>query len=606
MQKFYKHWPFILLVLLGLVLRFVFMSEQGLSNDELSALCRTRVDSWNSFWNEGVKYGDMHPAFYQALLWFWVRLFGESEFMFRIPSILFYVLNSWMIYRISLKYFCQFTGLVIVALYASLTFMIINTVFARPYNSGTFFLLILASAILELKYAEKNYWKLVILMIIGFLGAMLSHYFAFIVAFSVGLTGLFYLGKKNAKFLILSGVLSIVLFLPHLPVTLYQVGKGGLEWLAAPGVSWPFDFIKLFFNDSSFVVVAIVLIYLVLLIRFGIRKMTKEGWYMLSVFLFSFVSAYVISYAFTPVLRELVMLFMLPFLLLPIFGMIRLEMTKRASVGIIILTLVIAADSLWRNKLLEPVHFGVFKEIGNKINEDQERYGASNITYASNYNTVAYINYYVDKDLQENIIDWQKPETVFLLKERAKKATTPYFCYSFNNSYETPMFREVIRKYYPGSVRSYITKYSSYYLFKKKGKRELGKPFFTKKVSDSLVCHSEFFGNFKLSVEDFPEAKNNKQYFLIKCRGKIEKKASVYMVAVLERDGKMLLDQKEQPVLYSAFDQSRIVDGLDEEDFILAFELPADIHKGDSVAIYFWNPEKIGVQAKELKMYLAK
>jgi hypothetical protein len=606
MQKILKHWPFIVLILLGLVLRAVFMAEQGLSNDELSALCRTRADSWSSFWNEGVKYGDMHPVFYQALLWVWVRLFGESEFFFRLPSLLFYVINSWLIYRIALRYFSQFAGLAITALYASLTFTIINTVFARPYNSGTFFLLVLVSAILELKWTEQHNWKFVILMTIGFLGAMLSHYFAFIVAFSVGLTGLFYLGKKTAKFLIVSGIFSIILFLPHLPVTLYQVGRGGLEWLAAPGITWPFDFIKLFFNSSWVVVTTILIIYLILLIRFGIRKMSKEGWYLLSVFLFSFISAYIISYAFTPVLRELVMLFMLPFLLLPLFDLVKIEVSQKVNILIVALAVLISVDSLWRNELLEPVHFGVFKEVGKKINEDEALYGAANITYASNYNSVEYINYYLRHDLEEPIVDWQNPEALFLLKNRAKNASAHYFCYSFNNSYSTPMFLEVIRKYYPGLVRNYLTKFSSYYLFKKTGERIPQKPFFKKKTIDSLLCHSEFFGNCKLGIGEFPTNHEEKEYYLVKCKGKLTKRAPFFIVASLERNGKILLNQMDQPVFYSAYDQSRLTDGLDNEEFFLAFELPSNIEKNDSIAIYFWNPERIGVQTGDMEVFLTQ
>ena len=155
MQKLKKHWVFVTLLIIGLIVRLIFMSEQGMSNDELSAWYRTRFSDWDIFWTQGVKVGDMHPAFYQVLLWVWVRIFGDSEWAIRSTSLLFYILNSYLLYRIGSKYFTQLGALLLQGLYIGLTFTVLNTVFARPYNSGIFFLLIAFWAILELKFNCK-------------------------------------------------------------------------------------------------------------------------------------------------------------------------------------------------------------------------------------------------------------------------------------------------------------------------------------------------------------------------------------------------------------------------------------------------------------------
>lgn len=139
MRVIKKHWVFLSLLFLGLFIRLVFMHYQGLSNDELSAWHRTHLSSWNDFWVQGVKIGDMHPAFYQVLLWIWVRVFGDSEFALRSTSLLFYIFTSLLVYRIGLQHFSKFSALLFQALYVGLAFTIMNTVFARPYNSGVFF-----------------------------------------------------------------------------------------------------------------------------------------------------------------------------------------------------------------------------------------------------------------------------------------------------------------------------------------------------------------------------------------------------------------------------------------------------------------------------------
>ena len=85
------------------------------------------------------------------------------------------------------------------------------------------------------------------------------------------------------------------------------------------------------------------------------------------------------------------------FALLPILSSIKFESKKLYLILIAFVTLLPLADSLLRNQLLAPVHYGIFKEIGEHINNAEKKLGRSNITYASNYNNVDYINFYLDK-----------------------------------------------------------------------------------------------------------------------------------------------------------------------------------------------------------------
>ena len=91
---FRQHWVFLTVLLACLAARIVFSTGQGFSNDELSALVRTRLSGWNNFWFYGVTFGDMHPALYQTLLWLWVRCFGEGEFMVRLPGLLLFLFGQ--------------------------------------------------------------------------------------------------------------------------------------------------------------------------------------------------------------------------------------------------------------------------------------------------------------------------------------------------------------------------------------------------------------------------------------------------------------------------------------------------------------------------------
>ena len=120
-----KHGYFLILLLLGLITRVVFLSYHGLSNDELSAWYRTGFSSWDDFWYFGVTHGDMHPVFYQALLWCWVRLFGDADWIIRVPSIFFYMGNMFLIYGICRKYFSEKAAYLPLLMYIGSSFLII-------------------------------------------------------------------------------------------------------------------------------------------------------------------------------------------------------------------------------------------------------------------------------------------------------------------------------------------------------------------------------------------------------------------------------------------------------------------------------------------------
>lgn len=604
MQRLSKHWIFIVLLILGLVLRIIFISEQGFSNDELSAWYRTKFSDWDSFWTLGVKTGDMHPAFYQVLLWFWVRIFGDTEFSIRATSLLFYVLNSYLIYRISCKHFTQLSGLLLQGLYVGLTFMVINTVFARPYNSGTFFLLLAFWAVLELKTSE-NKWKWTALLSMGLLGAMLSHYFAFFVALILGVLALFNVGKKNIPKVLIAGSAASLLFLPHLQITLFQINRGGLGWLAPPDLNWSFNFLYLFFNESWILFSILALVFVIWLIIYRTNKWSGKNTFSVAIFLSAFVGAYIVSYLFTPILRDLVMLFILPFAILPLLSLIKDISQKKSLMLIAFVTLLPVTDSLLRYKLLEPVHFGVFKENGIKINELTRKYGKENITYASNYNNINYINYYVENDLTEKIIDWDQADALYTLVDRAKNSQTKFFCYSFSNKYHVPMFLEVIRKYYPVTISSMTTKYTCVYLFGKSGKKSENTSFYFKEATNTTFVNDEFLNEVKIPVKDLPKLKDKNFYYLFSCTGEMKDTIPFHLVITVERDDQILLNGKD-PKVYIGYDQSRLIEVAKSQEFFTAFELPDDLKPTDILKAYCWNPEKGSVKTSSVRLSVVK
>lgn len=605
---FERHGMFIFLVLIGMTFRLLFMYHQGLSNDELSAWNRTRFDSWIDFWHQGVKAGDMHPVFYQALLWIWVRIFGDSEIALRTPSLLFYLANSWIIYQLGSRFFSKRAAWMVLAVYAGLGFTIIHTVFARPYNSGTFFVLLLVWSLLEIRVITKKITGWYLGVFIGFLGAMLSHYFAFLTVGVIGVCALFYLPKQRIFDLLLIGFLAILAFLPHLPITLFQLNQGGLGWLPPPTWNWITTFFYQFFNYSYGIAFLFLGILIVAFVR-GPSVQSAEEKFLFRIFGFTYVTGHLLSLFYTPVLRELVMLFTLPLLLLVVFNRLQNRSSARFSMGILTVSVCVGIHSIVSFRLFQPVNFGVFREIGQVVNQAEQSLGRENIAFASNFCDVEYINYYYDNDVTESITDWMNGEVVYSLNERAKKANQSHFVYNWSNNFHMPMYYETIRQHFP-----YVQKHIDYF--------NAAATIFSKNVSDSstglqkrklsfstvgsqkelTIDSTEFLGDYKWNASEIRAKLINNGYLLVEVAGKLTTDAPCFLVATIERNGTMEQIGK-QPLLYVAFDQNRFFEKGSTNQWYCAFDLPKTLEPDAVIHFYCWNQGKQHIEIAPPVLY---
>jgi hypothetical protein len=601
------HMSLLVILSIGLIFRFLFIEFQGLSNDELSAWYRTRYLDWDSFWNQGVKLGDMHPVFYQAFLSFWFRIFGDSEWAIRSTGLLFYVVNSLLVYSISNRFFSKNTGLALLSLYAGLSFTIINTTLARPYNSGTCFLLLTFWSILELNRSKNRFSRWHLGIIVGLAGSMLSHYFAFLAAAIVGFLGLIYLSSKKKIDLVLCSLIAILCFLPHWPVTYYQLNVGGLGWLPPPTPAWLLDFFSSFFNDSLALASLILLSILALLPWTDSISKTREQKFALAIFIATYLVGHLLSLVYTPIMRDLVMLFILPFLFLPLFRRFGNVKNSKLFLFALLIPLLSGFHSVFFGNILQPKHFGVFREIGNKISAYQADSTQKKYEFASNFNNVEYLNYYLKRPLSEPITDWSHPETVYQLADRAKHSACECFIYSWSNSFHLPMYYEVIQKYFPCTVEAKTYFNSAFRNYGKKGTRKLKeiKGLFPKKPSRKITSSEEFIGEIRFPIEKMQPLIKEKGYILAEACGTLSSSSPLNFVVTLERDGTILLAGKN-PVLYQAFDQSKLHEPGRNTNFFLAFDLPKKTQKTDQIKIYFWNPERQTIEMGPVRFYFVR
>lgn len=612
-----EHGIFLCILLTGLMIRLLFMAEQGLSNDELSGLIRTRFDNWNEFWYYGVKAGDMHPVFYQGFLWFWVRIFGESEWSLRATGLLFYILNACLIYRIGNRFFTRSSGLLINVLYAGLAFLVINTVFARPYNSGTFFVLLSFLSILEINASEKRLvtaqqaaaggkaqWML--LLTIGFLGAMTSHYFAFITVGVMGLLALAFVQSEKRLTILICGGAAALLFLPHLSVTRFQMDReDGLGWLGPPAWDWLIGFFWNLANASWWLLGVLVFAIIALRVRFKAAIANNFHWLALLIFVVAYGLAHLLSLTYTPILKELIILFILPFLLFFLFGKVELPEGKSRWL-VLLVPVLIGCHSIFSARLLEPAHFAVFRQIGENIDRDIERYGLQNVELAQNSCNPEYIHYYSNHDIAEPIIYWDEPQTLNKLAGRAKDSQKGYFSYHWTNNYHVPMYLEVIRKHFPVAIEVHPYFNSGSYLYKKgKDQRYHCKVTVLQENSfpKDTTCADEFIGTIRVTVGELRKLARNGDYVRIEAEGRLLNAASCYFTAVLERNGEALKKGDDLAAYYSFDQQVFLEQGMDEV-FFLAFDLQTEWLATDVFKVYVYNPDKEMVRVKRAEVFL--
>ena len=259
--KFDSYQPFAIgfLLLAPLLLRFINLGEMSFSNDELSALIRTRFPSFSILISQGVA-PDGHPSGVQIFLWLWTNIAGESEWLIRAPFALFGGLSPLLVYFLCRKEFGFSAAFLAASALAFMEFPLLHSQLSRPYAPGLFFTLLCAISGKRLFGAGSNVkWYWIALYSISFAAAFYSHYFSalqvLVIACSFSI-----LYQPGLKRIIGIHILCLLLILPHFATTVQQIKLGGLLWLTAPSFSLLSDFIWISLNQSFYVLLSLLII----------------------------------------------------------------------------------------------------------------------------------------------------------------------------------------------------------------------------------------------------------------------------------------------------------------------------------------------------------
>lgn len=328
-MKFLKeHSVFFILLLITACLRFWPLLLYQFTFDELSGLDRTQFSSFSELLEKGVKI-DAHPAFVQILIYYLTQFFGYTTWIIKLPFLLFSLGAMSYAYAFGLRNFSKQAGLVSAAVFSFSLIFVFYAPIARMYISGVFFSTALLFYFFELFFQKQTSIKNYFLFALFAWLSSLNHHMNALFACTLCVSGLFFLNKESFKKYLITCVLVLLAYLPHLSITLYQLSVPGIGrenggWLETSEFTVIFDFFKILFGTGRAYFVLILIILVSIIFKRKVNFSPKQ-FLLLLLFIINYLIIYLYSVYKSPIYQHSVMLFASVALIAGISSMIHFE-----------------------------------------------------------------------------------------------------------------------------------------------------------------------------------------------------------------------------------------------------------------------------------------
>ena len=443
------------------LMRFWGYASFSFSNDELSALYRLRFHTFTDLVDKGF-YVDGHPGGVQVFLWFWIKLFGTSEASLRFPFVIAGILSVLFAYLIAHRWFGRASGLLVASAMAFLEFPLLYSQIARPYGSGVFLVLLMVYAWTRLLFSPQTQKRRKLpaaaLYALATAACMYNHYFSFLMAIIIGATGLFYIRRNDVLYYLGAGATAIVLFLPHVYITLNHLSIGGVgTWLGKPDTDWLFRHIFFIFNYSWIVLLATVLVSTYFFVNFH-KQIRRNRFVVISLvwFILPFLIGFFYSRLVSAVLMDSVLIFSFPFLLMALFAAAGDNIRKPFQIILAVFLAIGVFSTVVEKRYYHSQHFGEFKGVAHTLANWHKTYGADSLTVAVCVNHPYYLDYYLERDdtkIAYALTNCEGRDGLVEMNKIVQKCTGPYFAYAWLKP-ASPMIADIIRAVYPYVITS--------------------------------------------------------------------------------------------------------------------------------------------------------
>jgi len=467
------------ILLVGVLLRFWNFADMPLMHDELSAFYRLQFASFSELVEKGIK-PDGHPAGVQVFMYYWTRLFGHSDIVLKLPFLILGTGAIYLAYAVAKRWFGNTAGLFVAATVASLQFPVMHSQVARPYSSGLFFSLLMVLCWTNFLFGNpgKSRGNLAGFVISAAL-CCYNHHFSLLFAAMVGVTGLFFLKKEQVKPYLLSGILILVLYLPHLPIFYAQLQLKGLEWLGQQGNTFFVEHVAFIFHHSP--VVYLLMAALFLFGAYTARNVIGRIYKFQVISLIWFLLPIAIGFAYSqwmkPVLQHPVLIFSFPYLLFLVFSFYRPAPVKLKTIGITAAILLVnIATLIWTREHYTLFYKQPFKQYATNTQAFLKNRQPGEVALVFNDNP-KYINHYF-RPLNPGVA------YLSLFNTGIGHAQFRDTIASLKSDYliagnVPPDFLPIIKEYYPVTCfRDFGFTYEYYIFSKNKGDRGLESTYF--------------------------------------------------------------------------------------------------------------------------------
>ena len=555
----------------------------------------------------------MHPAFMQVLLQYWTQVFGDSELSLRLPSTLFGLSAIVLTYVLGIKHFGRNAALFASAMLLFPVLPIIHSTLARPYAPGLFFIVLLIFAIFRLEDSRvrSKYLTSSLLIIIAASGSIYTHYYAGLCAGLIGISALFYVKIRRWSFLIISGVIAVLLFLPHWSITQEHLSRDGLGWLGAPEWHWFWNYLKLYFGGNLWLSALFMLLIPLGLIQSKFKSDNKARFLLVTFIALYFIS-HLISLLYTPILREPGVIMLMPLLLLGIGSFFKKIKSPIYNGALFSLSLVLVIGSVFQARLFETVHFEPFREMTALIKKYENDIGSDKLLKFCNVTNINYLNYYARRDganLDFEMTMIEEIEEIHKLAAIIQKTDKPKVMLARTNRAQNVIQLEIIRNKFP---KIEVVVYFNNANFNIWSRGDFNDRNFLKTIDESShpqyfmnwncdSTNNEFIGSLRIPVS---ELRHEESYLLLRTDGWISEELNqLNFVVVAERDS-VLIEQRGAAFLYQAWNQIALDETRGCRRFYTAVELPEKLKDSDEIHVYFWNQNLAQVKIKKPRIYV--
>lgn len=301
---------FLFLTAYGFYLRFYGLADQSLWFDELFSTIHSSNASSLSELVNGIK-GDVHPPGYQVLLYYWIRIFGDSDFAVRSLSAIFNILS---ISAVSALYYYKIKKdkLISLSLAAGLAACSILLWYSQETRSYCIMASLGALGILLTiiydKEEKKNLSPIAIsLFLILLLGAW-THYLGLLWSGSIIITSLVYnVFQKDRRKIIFWLLAGSFILISYIPWILYSIAESTkLKPMGhIPPAGFFFPFISMFsFFGRGFLLYLPILLFLTIREFIYFRKNSSYLFLLSIIFLYFVILFSLQIFANLPMINE--------------------------------------------------------------------------------------------------------------------------------------------------------------------------------------------------------------------------------------------------------------------------------------------------------------